>query len=94
MWRAEADETENYVYVFSTSRNANTGFTTRPPDKYDTLGQVLCLEQGASVLDHGSGSAEMLCTWARDFGITGTGVDMSQIFSDQAKRHAESSRHF
>lgn len=59
------------------------------PDKYDTLGRVLRLEPGASVLDLGSGSGEMLCTWARDFGITGTGVDMSQLFSDQAKRRAE-----
>lgn len=59
------------------------------PDKYDTLGRVLRLESGASVLDLGSGSGEMLCTWARDFGITGTGVDMSQLFYEQAKRRAE-----
>ena len=59
------------------------------PDKYDTLGRVLCLEPGASVLDLGSGSGEMLCTWARDFGITGTGVDMSQLFSEQAMRRAD-----
>lgn len=59
------------------------------PEKYDTLGRVLCLEPGARVLDLGSGSGEMLCTWARDFGIAGTGVDMSQLFSEQAKRRAD-----
>ena len=31
----------------------------------------------------------MLCTWARDFGIIGTGIDMSQLFSEQANRRAE-----
>jgi hypothetical protein len=24
----------------------------------------------------------MLCTWARDYGIIGTGIDMSQLFTD------------
>jgi SAM-dependent methyltransferase len=40
------------------------------------------------VLDLGSGSGEMLCTWARDHGIVGTGVDMSQLFTEQAKLRA------
>src|SRR5690606_11785221 len=30
----------------------------------------------------------MLCTWARDHGVVGTGVDLSQLFSEQAKRRA------
>jgi SAM-dependent methyltransferase len=41
------------------------------------------------VLDLGSGSGEMLCTWARDFGVVGTGIDMSQLFTEQAKLRAE-----
>ncbi len=41
------------------------------------------------VLDLGSGSGEMLCTWARDYGISGTGIDMSQLFTQQAKLRAE-----
>jgi SAM-dependent methyltransferase len=41
------------------------------------------------VLDLGSGSGEMLCTWARDYRISGTGVDMSQLFAGQAKLRAE-----
>jgi SAM-dependent methyltransferase len=30
----------------------------------------------------------MLCTWARDHGVIGTGIDMSQLFTEQAKRRA------
>ncbi|HEX2996186.1 MAG TPA: class I SAM-dependent methyltransferase, partial [Anaerolineales bacterium] len=37
----------------------------------------------------GSGSGEMLCTWARDYGVIGTGIDMSQLFTEQAKLRAE-----
>jgi len=40
------------------------------------------------VLDLGSGSGEMLCTWARDHSIIGTGIDMSQLFTEQAKLRA------
>jgi len=59
------------------------------PEKFATLGTALRLKPGARVLDLGSGSGEMLCTWARDYGITGTGVDMSRLFSLQAKKRAE-----
>lgn len=31
----------------------------------------------------------MLCTQARDYGITGTGIDMSPLFTAQATRRAE-----
>jgi SAM-dependent methyltransferase len=41
------------------------------------------------VLDLGSGSGEMLCTWARDHGVMGTGIDMSRLFTEQAKLRAE-----
>ena len=41
------------------------------------------------MLDLGCGSGEMLCTWARDHGITGTGIDMSQLYIEQAKMRAE-----
>jgi len=41
------------------------------------------------VLDLGSGSGEMLCTWARDHGVTGTGIDMSRLFTEQAALRAE-----
>jgi SAM-dependent methyltransferase len=31
----------------------------------------------------------MLCTWARDYGVIGTGIDMSRLFTEQAKLRAE-----
>jgi SAM-dependent methyltransferase len=31
----------------------------------------------------------MLCTWARDYGVIGTGIDMSQLFTEQAQLRAE-----
>ena len=59
------------------------------PEKLATLGAALRLESGARVLDLGSGSGEMLCTWARDHGVIGIGVDMSQLYTKQAKLRAE-----
>jgi SAM-dependent methyltransferase len=59
------------------------------PEKLATLGAALRLETGTRVLDLGSGSGEMLCTWARDYGVIGAGIDMSQLFTEQAKRRAE-----
>ena len=41
-----------------------------------------------SVLDLASGSGEMLCTWARDHGIAGTGVDISTHFVASAQERA------
>lgn len=48
-----------------------------PPaaDKFATLGASLRLPAGTRVLDLAGGSGEMLCTWARDLGFTGTGGD-------------------
>ncbi|WP_072812931.1 SAM-dependent methyltransferase [Rhodococcus zopfii] len=58
------------------------------PCKLATLGQALHLEPGTRVLDLASGSGEMLCTWARDHRITGTGVDISTIFTEEARARA------
>ncbi len=57
-------------------------------DKLANLGQALRLEPGTRVLDLASGSGEMLCTWARDHGVTGTGVDISTVFTEQARIRA------
>ncbi len=58
------------------------------PEKLATLGAALRLSPNTRILDLASGSGEMLCTWARDHGITGTGVDLCQLFTNQAKRRA------
>lgn len=58
------------------------------PDKFATLGASLRLPAGTRVLDLASGSGEMLCTWARDLGFTGTGVDIGSLFTEQARARA------
>lgn len=54
-------------------------------DKLATLGRAIGLRPDASVLDLACGKAELLCTWARDHGITGTGVDISTVFLEAGR---------
>jgi len=75
--------------IFNITESAHRIHNPITPEKLATLGAALRLEQGARVLDLGSGSGEMLCTWARDHGIIGTGIDLSRLFTEQAKRRAE-----
>ena len=70
--------------IFNITESAHRIHNPITPEKLATLGAALRLESGARVLDLGSGSGEMLCTWARDHGIIGTGIDMSQLFTEQA----------
>lgn len=57
--------------------------------KLAVLGESLRLPPGTRVLDLASGSGEMLCTWACDLGFTGTGVDTSTLFTEQARARAD-----
>jgi SAM-dependent methyltransferase len=75
--------------IFNITESAHRIHNPLTPEKLATLGAALRLETGTRVLDLGSGSGEMLCTWARDYGIIGTGVDLSQLFTEQAKARAE-----
>jgi SAM-dependent methyltransferase len=75
--------------IFNITESAHRIHNPITPEKLATLGAALRLEPGARVLDLGSGSGEMLCTWARDHGIIGTGIDMSQLFTEQAQLRAE-----
>lgn len=75
--------------IFNITESAHRIHNPFTPEKLATLGAVLRLKPGTRILDLGSGSGEMLCTWARDFGITGVGIDMSQLFSKQAKARAK-----
>jgi SAM-dependent methyltransferase len=75
--------------IFNITESVHRIHNPFTPEKLATLGAVLRLESGTRVLDLGSGSGEMLCTWARDYGITGVGIDMSQLFSEQAKLRAK-----
>lgn len=75
--------------IFNITESAHRIHNPFTPEKFATLGAALRLQSGARVLDLGSGSGEMLCTWARDHGISGIGIDMSPLFTEQAKRRAE-----
>lgn len=75
--------------IFTISESAHRIHNPFTSEKLAALGAALRLKAGTRVLDLGSGSGEMLCTWARDYGITGTGIDMSRLFSEQAKQRAE-----
>lgn len=75
--------------IFTITESAHRIHNPITPEKLATLGAALRLERGTRVLDLGSGSGEMLCNWARDYGVIGTGIDMSQLFTEQAKRRAD-----
>ena len=57
-------------------------------EKLAVLGQALRLSPGTGMLDLACGSGEMLCTWARDHRLTGTGVDVSSAFISAARARA------
>ncbi|AZT26125.1 TPA: methyltransferase domain-containing protein [Salmonella enterica] len=75
--------------IFTISESEHRIHNPFTAEKYATLGHALRMKPGTRILDLGSGSGEMLCTWARDYGVTGTGVDISQLFTTQAKQRAE-----
>jgi len=85
---ANTDSTVDIPRIFTVSESAHRIHNPITAEKLATLGAALRLDVGTRVLDLGSGSGEMLCTWARDHGIVGTGVDKSQLFNAQAKRRA------
>src|SRR3974377_1111695 len=82
-------DTMDIPRIFNITESAHRIHNPFTPEKLATLGAALRLEKGTRVLDLGSGSGEMLCTWARDYGVIGTGIDMSQLFTEQAKLRAE-----
>ncbi|WP_255955985.1 SAM-dependent methyltransferase [Streptomyces odontomachi] len=57
--------------------------------KLATLGRAITPAPGTTILDLACGSGEMLCTWARDWQITGTGVDISTVFLGGARARAQ-----
>ncbi|WP_434638897.1 SAM-dependent methyltransferase [Klebsiella sp. I138] len=75
--------------IFTVSESNHRIHNPFTPEKYATLGAALRMKPESHILDLGSGSGEMLCTWARDFAITGVGIDLSPLFTQQAVRRAE-----
>jgi SAM-dependent methyltransferase len=74
--------------IFTIRESSHRIHNPLTPDQFAVLGQALRLPAGTRVLDLASGSGEMLCTWARDLGFTGTGVDISTVFTEQARTRA------
>lgn len=58
-------------------------------EQFACFGAALGLPAGASILDLACGSGEMLCTWSRDHGVTGVGVDIYPGFIASAVARAE-----
>lgn len=71
--------------IRESSHRIHNPFTS---EKLAALGQALHLTPGTRVLDLASGSGEMLCTWARDHRVVGTGVDISTEFTAGARARA------
>jgi len=57
-------------------------------EKLAALGRAIKLRPGDTLLDLASGRGEMLCTWARDHAISGTGVDISTVATGMARHRA------
>jgi SAM-dependent methyltransferase len=57
-------------------------------DKLMHLGEICRLGPGVRQLDLACGKGEMLCRWAEAYEIIGTGVDISEVFIDAARRRA------
>jgi SAM-dependent methyltransferase len=57
--------------------------------KLALLGEVIDVKAGQTVLDLACGKGELLCTWARDHGVSGVGVDKGVAFTAAARARAE-----
>jgi cyclopropane fatty-acyl-phospholipid synthase-like methyltransferase len=55
------------------------------PEKIIKLGKMLRLKEGSRIIDFGSGCAEPLVLWAKEFGISGVGIDISAEFCERAR---------
>ncbi|MFC5237257.1 class I SAM-dependent methyltransferase [Pseudonocardia zijingensis] len=73
---------------FSIRESSHRVLNPFTPEKLATLGAALRLPPGTRVLDLACGKGELLCTWARDHGVTGVGVDISTAFLDAARARA------
>lgn len=58
------------------------------PDQLMLLGELCRIQPGQRQLDLCSGKGEMLCRWSERFGLKGTGVDISPVFLDAARKRA------
>ena len=71
--------------IRESSHRIHNPFTS---EKLAALGQALSPPPGTRMLDLACGTGEMLCTWARDHQVTGTGIDISTVFIAAARARA------
>lgn len=57
-------------------------------DKLMLLGEICQLDEETHQLDLACGKAEMLCRWSQEWGIRGTGIDISSVFLSAARARA------
>ncbi|MEW2359745.1 methyltransferase domain-containing protein [Spirillospora sp. NPDC029432] len=57
-------------------------------EKLLLLGQVSRIGSGTRILDLACGKGEMLCRWAAEYGSSGHGVDLSEVFLAAARERA------
>ncbi len=55
-------------------------------DKLITVGKYLRLNKGDRLIDFGCGYAEPLLIWAREFGVTGVGIDIRPHVCERAEK--------
>lgn len=74
--------------IFTVSESEHRIHNPFTPEKYATLGRVLRMKPHTHSRSRQRLGRDALYR-ARDYGITGTGIDMSPLFTAQATRRAE-----
>lgn len=75
--------------IFTIREQSHRVLNPIDPAKLDTLGRVIGIHPGTSILDLACGKGELLCTWSRDHGARGTGVDIHPPFLAAAHDRAQ-----
>jgi SAM-dependent methyltransferase len=57
-------------------------------EKLMLLGEICQLDEGTRQLDLCCGKGEMLCRWSQQWGIHGSGIDISTVFIEAARARA------
>lgn len=57
-------------------------------EKLMQLGTICCPTPQTTILDLACGAAEMLCLWSATYGMSGIGIDLSEVFTADARRRA------
>lgn len=56
------------------------------PGKLARVGEIVQPTAATTLLDLCCGEGEMLCQWAKTYGLHGTGIDLSHVFSASARK--------